>query len=161
MNPKYFLAAALIAAFSLTLAQAEEKTVSEKSAAAWDKTKEAAKEVSDAVVKKTKETVAAVEHKIDQPDADARKVAVKVTDKGVQMPRSLTAGKTAFIVTNAGQQNHNFKITGSGLDESFWFTITPGSNKTMQVDLKAGSYDAACSVAEHDGKEPKVKLTVK
>jgi uncharacterized cupredoxin-like copper-binding protein len=161
MNTKTFFAVILGAAFSFTLAQAEEKTVSEKSAAAWDKTKETAKEVSDAVVKKTKETVAAVEHKIDQPDADARKVAVKMTDQGVQMSRSLSAGKTAFLVTNTGKQNHNFKITGNNLDESFWFTIAPGGDKTMQVDLKAGTYEAVCSVDAHGKKEPKVKLTVK
>ena len=86
---------------------------------------------------------------------------MKVSDKGVQMPKSLPTGKTAFIVSNTGKQKHNFKIAGAGLDEGFWFSIAPGSNKTMQVDLKAGSYDAACSVSGHEGKEGKIKLAVK
>ena len=64
----------LACAFCCAVAQAEEKTVSEKSAEVWDKTKKKTKEVSKAVVKKTKETVKAIEHKIDTPDADARKV---------------------------------------------------------------------------------------
>jgi len=152
--------AGLVATSGLVLA-AEEKTAGEKSAEVWDKTKQKTKEVSNAVIKKTKEAVDAVEHKIDQPDVDARKVDVKVTDKGVQMPKSLAAGKTAFVVANTGKQKHNFKITGSGLDESFWFSIAPSSDKTMQVDLKPGSYDAMCSVSEHEGKEGKTKLTVK
>lgn len=162
MKTRIFLALAAAVAFATQTGNAsEEKTVGEKSAEAWDKTKETTKEVTEAVVKKTKETVAAVEHKIDQPDADAKKVNVQVTDKGVQMPKSLAAGKTAFIVKNTGKQKHNFQITGAGLDEGFWFSIAPGSDKTMQVDLKAGSYDAVCSVNDHAGKEAKTQLAVK
>lgn len=140
---------------------AEEKTTGEKTAEAWDKTKQTTKEVGSAVVKKTKEAIAAVEHKIDKPDADARKVNVQLSDKGVQMPGSLPAGKTAFIVKNTGKQKHNFEIEGEHLDKSFWFSIAPGATKTMQVDLKPGTYESECSVDDHAGKEPKVKLTVK
>ena len=162
MNLKSSLAccAGLILTASFGLA-ADEKTVGEKSAEAWDKTKEKTKEVSDAVVKKTKEAVAAVEHKIDQPDADARKVNVKVTDKGVQMPQSLSPGKTAFMVRNTGKERHNFKITGNDLDESFWFSIAPGSDKAMQVELKSGTYEAVCSMEGHADKEGKRKLVVR
>lgn len=163
-----FLACAICCA----VAQAEEKTVSEKSAEVWDETKKKTKEVTKAVVKttketskavakKTKETVKAIEHKIDTPDADARKVQVTMTDGGVQMPASLRSGKTAFIVKNSGKQNHNFEIEGEHLDKSFWFAIAPKDSKTMQVDLKPGTYDAHCSVAEHANKEARVKLTVK
>lgn len=162
MNMKTLFAGAVALSFSFTVAAAtEDKTVGEKSAEAWDKTKETTKEVSNAVVKKTKETVEAIEHKIDQPDADARKVEVTVTDKGVKMPKSLAAGKTAFIVTNSGKQKHNFKVMGNGLDESFWFAIAHGSNKTMQVELKSGNYEAACTASGHENNETKVKLVVK
>jgi iron uptake system EfeUOB component EfeO/EfeM len=154
------------------VAQAEEKTVAEKTEEVWDETKKKTKEVSRAVVnttketskavaKKTKETVKAIEHKIDTPDADARKVTVTITDGGVQMPASLRPGKTAFIVKNTGKQKHNFEIEGEHLDKSFWFAIAPKDSKTMQVDLKPGSYDAHCSVADHANKEAKVKLVVK
>lgn len=171
MNMKNFLAAVLACSFCFTGAQAEEKTVSEKSAEAWDTTKkktkevtkavvETTKETSKAVVKKTKETVKAIEHSIDTPDADARKVKVTITDAGVQMPRSLRAGKTAFIVANTGKQKHNFEIEGENLEKSFWFAIAPKDSKTMQVNLKPGTYEAHCSVDEH-GKEARVKLAVK
>ncbi len=76
------------------------------------------------------------------------------------MPRSLRAGKTAFIVANTGKQKHNFEIEGENLDKSFWFAIAPKDSKTMQVDLKPGTYEAHCSVDEH-GKEARVKLAVK
>lgn len=172
MNTTKLLVALLVCAFGCAAAQAEEKTVSEKSAEVWDATKKKTKEVSKAVVKttketskavvkKTKETVKAIEHKIDTPDADARKVPVTITDGGVQMPASLRPGKTAFTVTNTGKQNHNFEIEGENLDKSFWFAIAPKNSKTMQVDLKPGSYEAHCSVAEHANKEAKVKLVVR
>ncbi|MFN2507393.1 MAG: cupredoxin domain-containing protein [Chthoniobacterales bacterium] len=161
MKTTKFAIIALTVAFSVAVIQAEEKTVGEKSAEAWDKTKQKTKEVGSAVAKKTKETVAAVEHKIDQPDADARKVNVQVSDRGVQMPKSLPAGKTAFIVKNTGKQKHNFDIEGEHLDKSFWFGIAPNATKTMQVNLKPGTYEADCNVSGHEGKEAKVQLKVK
>ena len=147
--------------FCCAWAQAEEKTVGQKTEEVWDKTKQKTKQVSNAVVKETKETIQAIEHKIDAPDADARKVKVTLTDGGVQMPRSLPAGKTAFIVVNTGKQKHNFAIEGEHLDKSFWFAIDPKNSKTMQVALKPGSYEAHCSIDEHAKKEARVKLAVK
>src|SRR5688500_235745 len=172
MNTKLFIIAALAVSFYFPVVQAEEKTVAEKTEEVWDETKKKTKEVTKAVVdttketsktvaKKTKETVKAIEHKIDSPDPDARKVNVTINDGGVQMPRSLPAGKTAFIVKNTGKQKHNFEIEGEHLDKSFWFSIAPKDSKTMQVDLKRGTYEAHCSVGDHANKESKVKLAVK
>ncbi len=142
-------------------ARAEEKTVGEKTSDIWDATKKTTKEVTQKVVKKTKETVAAVEDAIDKPDADARKVNVTITEKGIQMPGNLTAGKTAFIVKNTGKQAHNFEIEGAGLNKSFWLNVAPGATKTMQVDMKPGTYEADCRLKEHEGKEAKVRVAVK
>lgn len=151
----------LACTFCCAWVQAEEKTVAEKTEEVWDKTKQKTKEVSKAVAKETKETIKAIEHKIDAPDADARKVSVTITDAGLQMPKSLPAGKTAFVVKNSGKEKHNFAIEGEHLDKSFWFAIAPKNSKTMQVDLKPGSYEAHCSVDDHANKEAKVKLAVK
>ena len=159
MKMKSILAVAAVLSLSMTFVRAEDKTVGEKTGEAWQKTKETTKEVTTAVAKKTKETVAAVEDAIDKPDADARHVEVTVTDKGIQMPKSLPAGKTAFAVKNAGKEKHNFEIEGNKMDKSFWLAIAPGATKMMQVDLKAGTYEADCKL--HEGKEAKVKLTVK
>lgn len=161
MKTMKFIMALLACTLCCALAQAKEKTVAEKTEEVWDKTKQKTKEVSNAVVKETKETIQAIEHKIDAPDADARKVTVTITDAGLQMPRSLKAGKTAFIVKNSGKEKHNFAIEGEHLDKSFWFAIDPKNSKTMQVDLKPGSYEAHCSVDDHAKKEAKVKLAVK
>jgi archaellum component FlaG (FlaF/FlaG flagellin family) len=161
MNMKKLFVTLVACSFCCALAHAEEKTVAEKSAEVWDKTKKKTKQISKTVAKKTKETVKSIEHKIDTPDPDARKVEVRITDNGVQMPASLRAGKTAFIVRNTGKQRHNFEIEGEHLEKSFWFGIAPKDRKTMQVDLKPGSYEAHCSVTEHANKETRVKLSVK
>lgn len=76
------------------------------------------------------------------------------------MPANLPAGKTAFMVKNVGKQAHNFEVRGSGLDKSFWINLPPNETKTLQVDLKAGNYDAQCRVKGHEA-ERKVHLTVK
>ena len=152
---------AAVCAFCIVPLQAQEKSVSQKAADAWDKTKETTKDVTRKTVAKTKQVANRVEAAVREPDADARKVQVKVNDKNIQMPNSLPAGKTAFVVTNAGKDRHDFEITGQGLEKSFWFNLAPNQTKTMQVELKPGSYQAACDIAEHRGKEAPFKLTVK
>jgi uncharacterized cupredoxin-like copper-binding protein len=181
MRTTKFVIAFLCCALCCGAAQGE--TVAEKTEEVWDKTKAKTKQVTKTVAKKTKqaaktvaretketartvanktkETVNAIEHKIDTPDADARKVTVTMNDGGVQMPASLRPGKTAFIVRNTGKQKHSFEIEGPNLDKSFWFAIAPGESKTMQVDLKPGSYEADCNVADHANKEGRVKLVVR
>ena len=178
MNTTKVFIAVLACAFCCAVAaQAEEKTVAEKTEEVWDKTKTKTKQVTKTVAKKTKEaaktvanktkeTVNAIERKIDTPDADARKVTVTISDGGVQMPASLRSGKTAFIVTNTGKQKHNFEIEGDKSSRSGpWRAEVPPlarkETKTMQVNLKPGTYEAHCSVAEHANKEGKVKLVVK
>jgi hypothetical protein len=151
---------AAVFAFALLPAYAQEKSVSQKTAEVWDKTKQTTKKVSKTVAKKTREAADRVEMAVREPDADARKVNVTVGDKGVQMPKSLPPGKTAFVVKNSGKQAHNFEIEGSGVDKSFWFAINPNQTKTMQVDLKPGTYNAVCTAEEH-GREQRVTVTVK
>ena len=172
MNTMKSFMAFLACSFCCAMAQAEEKTVAEKTEEVWDKTKKKTKQVAktvaketkeaaQTVAKKTKETVNAIENKIGTPDADARKVTVTLGDGGsVQMPASLRSGKTAFVVTNNGKQRHNFEIVG-GQWRADVPPLTPKETKTMQVNLKPGSYEARCSVADHANKETKVKLVVK
>ena len=148
-------------AFAAMPLEAQEKSVSQKTAEIWDKTKATTKNVSRKVAKTTRDTVNRVEAAVRDPDADARKVDVKVNDKGVQMQKSLPAGKTAFVVTNTGKEAHNFEIEGAGMEKSFWFALGPNETKTMQVNLKPGTYDAVCTAEAHGGKEQKIRVTVK
>ena len=164
MNIKLALGIVAAAAFAFAVVvplQAQEKSVGEKTAEVWDKTKATTKKVTKQVAKTTRQAANRVEAAVREPDADARKVNVKVNEKGVQMPTSLQAGKTAFVVTNTGKEAHDFEIEGSGIEKSFWFPLGPNQTKTMQVELKPGTYEADCAVADHAGKEKKLKLVVK
>ncbi len=163
MSIKTFCSCVVIAAWfcGSVPARAEEKTVGEKTEEVWDKTKTKTKEISHKVADATKRAADKVENAIDKPDADARKVEITVTDTGAQVPKTLKAGKTAFVVTNRGKERHNFEIEGSSLEKRFWLGIAANDTKTMQVDLKPGTYEADCGLKDHAGREQKIKLTVK
>ena len=162
---KITLAVRIVVAAVFTCAvlplQAEEKSLGEKTAELWNKTKKTTKKVSKTVAKTTRKAANRVEAAVRDPDADARKVQVKVNDKGVQMPKNLQAGKTAFVVTNSGREAHDFEIAGSGIEKSFWFALGPNQTKTMQVELKPGQYEAYCAIDAHAGEEPKTSIVVK
>lgn len=145
----------------LVSAAAQEKSTSQKASEAWQATKETTRDVTKKAVRATKRAAHKAEAAIAKPDEDARKVEVTLSDGGVQMPKSLPAGKTAFIVRNIGKQGHNFEVEGGGIEKSFWFAVPPNESKTMQVELKPGTYDAICRAEGHEGKESKISVTVK
>jgi uncharacterized cupredoxin-like copper-binding protein len=159
-NRIFRFAAAPLFALVVVCAQAEEKTTTEKASEAWDATKKTTKEVARDAVDATKRAANRVEAAVMKADADARKVEVRVDDRGVRLPPTLRPGKTAFVVKNLGGKAHKFEVEGSGFEKSFWVAIPPNETKTMQVELKPGSYEAACRVKGHE-KEAKVGLVVK
>jgi plastocyanin len=60
-------------------------------------------------------------------------------------PPSVPAGTVTFVITNRGQEVHNFAITGvkSGA------IIGPGQTETWTVGLAAGTYGYVCDVPFH------------
>ncbi len=157
----YFLIIVGLLALALVSVAAQEKSTSEKASEAWDATKQTTQDVGSKVAKGTRQAANRIEAAIQKPDADARKVNVKVSERGVQMPNNLSAGKTAFVVKNTGKEAHNFEIEGNAIEKSFWISLPPNETKTMQVELKPGTYEANCRVKGHEGKEPKTQLVVK
>ena len=157
---KTTLFATLALAGALSFASAEEKTFGEKTADTLDKaaqkTKEAGRAVADTTRKAVDSTVDAV-----TPDKDARKVDVTLTEHKINMPKSISAGKTAFVVTNNGKDKHNFEIEGQGLDKKFMLNIAPNDTKTLHVELKPGTYKVLCPVGDHATEGMKLDLIVK
>lgn len=153
------------------LQAAEDKTIGQKTGEVIDKTVEKSKELGKKTAEKTKEAghavadgarkaTAAVKDAVT-PDADARKVDVTLSEHKIDMPMQLDAGKTAFVVRNAGKQEHSFEIEGQGLDKKFFASVDPDSTKTLHVDLKPGTYQVRCPIKDHDAKGMDLKLTVK
>jgi uncharacterized cupredoxin-like copper-binding protein len=87
-------------------------------------------------------------------------VNVNLVQFKIEMPSSLPAGPTLFKVTNAGTIVHNFKITGEGIDKVFPSLLQPGESRTMQVDLKPGTYKIVCPVDSHELLGMSLDLTV-
>ncbi len=97
------------------------------------------------------------------PTAVARpgdQVEVSLTEYAIDMPTSLPAGTTTFMVTNNGTVAHNFEIEGQGIEEEFEQNLQPGATATMQVDLQPGSYTVYCPVANHREQGMELALTV-
>ena len=93
--------------------------------------------------------------------AAGQTVEVKLTEFKIEMPPSVSAGPTTFRVTNAGKAEHSFEMEGQGVEKKLDSELGPGETKTMQVDLKPGTYEVYCPVANHKGKGMEMKLTVK
>lgn len=157
-----FVSLAVAAAISTASAQEKkaDKTLGEKTTETLGKAGEKTKDAGRAVVEGTKKAANAVVDAVT-PDKDAHKVDVKLAEHQIEMPKSLHAGKTAFVVHNADKENHNFQIEGEGIDKKFMATVSPNDTKVLHVDLKAGTYKVYCPVKDHASEGMKLNVTVK
>lgn len=89
-----------------------------------------------------------------------RTVQVNVTDQELQMPESLPTGATTFQITNAGNHDHSFGITGPAGDKMLDKTLKPGETATLDIVLDAGTYRVYCPVDESHGKPLQLALHV-
>lgn len=72
------------------------------------------------------------------------------------------AGKVRFIVTNAGTMSHNITILQNGDVIGATPTFAPSEGpKTIEVDLKAGTYNMMCSLPGHAARGQTGTITVK
>jgi hypothetical protein len=90
------------------------------------------------------------------PDADAHRVDVVVNNDRIDMPTSLSPGKTAFVVKNEGNTAQNFEVQGASVDRKFVAPPTPGETKVLHVTLKRGTY----SVYSRNGDKRGEKTTL-
>ena len=92
---------------------------------------------------------------------EGQKVDVTMTEYKFDMPTTVKAGKTTFVIKNAGKRAHNFQIKGEGINEKLAPNPKPRETQTLQVDLKPGTYAITCPVDFHTQKGMKTALTVK
>jgi len=77
-----------------------------------------------------------------------RTVEVSLSEWKVQLtPGRIPPGPVVFEVTNAGTIPHAFEIEGKDLEQSTP-QIQPGTTATLELDLRAGSYEAYCPVGK-------------
>ncbi len=87
-------------------------------------------------------------------------VEVHLTEYKIDMPETLTAGPTNFILINEGGKAHSFKVEGPGLDGPFSTPIPPHTKSSLQVTLQAGEYKVTCPIGSHSMKGMTKTLTV-
>jgi archaellum component FlaG (FlaF/FlaG flagellin family) len=130
-----------------------------------------AENIAHSTVQKTKEAAQTVAHGVKKaadtvedaltPDSDARRVDVTVTEDKIDMPTPLEAGKTAFVVKNAGTAAQNFEIEGRGVDRKFVAAPNPGETKVLHVTLKRGTYTVYSPGKDGDKKTRKMTVRVR
>ena len=92
---------------------------------------------------------------------EGQKINVTMTEYKFDMPSTVKAGKTSFVIKNAGKKVHNFKIVGQGIDQKLSANPKPGQTEVLEVVLKPGTYAITCPVDFHTQKGMKTTLTVK
>lgn len=80
---------------------------------------------------------------------EAHVVNVRALDYRFEMPNQIPAGSTRFVVTNNGEQKHNFEIEGEGIERELENDLQTGQTGELTIDLKPGSYRVYCPVGDH------------
>jgi len=138
----------------------DQKTLGEKAADTLEKAKDTTVDAGRAVVDDTKKAAETIKDTV-LPEPNARKVDVTLTERRIDMPRELPAGKTAFVVRNNGKERQNFKIEGPGLAREFIIPVAPAESKTLNVDLKPGDYKVLVPGKDSQFKGDEFTLSVK
>ncbi len=74
-------------------------------------------------------------------------------------PLKVKAGKVRFFLMNRGSVDHDFMIPDvMSAMEHEQDMVKPGQSRTVEVELKPGTYEAICTVPGH--KESGMKVTI-
>jgi uncharacterized cupredoxin-like copper-binding protein len=90
----------------------------------------------------------------------AATVEVRLSEYAVEMPHTLPAGPTTFLIHNEGKKTHSFKIEGPGIDEILTKPVPPQATDKLQVTLQPGEYKIYCPIGSHEAKGMTTKLAV-
>jgi uncharacterized cupredoxin-like copper-binding protein len=92
--------------------------------------------------------------------AEGKKVAVTEVEYKIELPKtSFAPGTYTFVASNKGRIVHNLNVQGGGSTEATQ-DIQPGSNSSVTVELKSGSYVLYCSIPGHRQQGMEQKITV-
>ena len=125
-----------------------------------EKATDVAEDTAETVAKGTKKAANKAANALT-PEANGHKVNVTMTEYKFEMPATAKAGKTSFVIKNAGKKVHNFKIEGQGIAQKLSANPKPGQTEVLQVVLKPGTYAITCPVDFHTQKGMRTTLTVK
>lgn len=91
------------------------------------------------------------------PAVPAGPVQLNVKEWAVEIGSpAVKAGKVTLQVKNAGSLEHDFVVEGVGKIP----LLLPGETRTLELELKPGSYTVLCSLPGHKEAGMQTKLTV-
>jgi plastocyanin len=98
----------------------------------------------------------------EEPKGDkaAGTVDVRLSEHVIEMPNTLPAGPTTFLIHNEGKKIHSFKVEGPGVDALLSEPVQPRASGQLQVTLQPGEYKVYCPIGSHEAKGMTMKLTV-
>jgi uncharacterized cupredoxin-like copper-binding protein len=98
----------------------------------------------------------------EQPQGEkaAGTVEVRLSEYAIQMPQTLPAGPTTFLVRNEGHKSHSFKIEGPKIDGQLETIVRPRETGTLQITLQPGEYKVYCPLGSHAAKGMTMTLVV-
>jgi uncharacterized cupredoxin-like copper-binding protein len=92
--------------------------------------------------------------------ANGAVVNVSEDEFHLHMPTTFPAGTITFHITNNGKHNHNFKISGNGIEKELPSDLLPDSTADMTLPLTAGTYDVDCPIIGHAMLGMRLSVTV-
>ena len=96
----------------------------------------------------------------EEPQKVPSPVEVRLTEYAFEMPHTLPAGPTTFLLRNEGKKNHRFKIEGPGIEELQSPSIKPHETGTLEATLQPGEYKVYFPLGNHSTKGMTMKLVV-
>jgi len=98
----------------------------------------------------------------EEAAATGGEVEVSLTEFAIDMPTTLPAGPTTFVVTNDGTMDHNFEIESEdlGIEEELETDLAPGETGTLEIELEPGTYEIYCPIGNHREQGMELVLTV-
>jgi len=87
-------------------------------------------------------------------------VEVKLTEYAIEMPESLPAGPTTFVISNEGRKTHSFVLEGEATEEKLESSLRPHATANLEVALKPGKYRVYCPIGSHEARGMSMTLLV-
>lgn len=95
-----------------------------------------------------------------QGEKTAARVEVHLSEYAIQMPQTLPAGPTTFLVRNEGHKSHSFKIEGPKTGFQLETVVRPQETGSLEVTLQPGEYKVYCPIGSHAAKGMTMTLVV-
>lgn len=95
----------------------------------------------------------------DVPEIEGT-VRVTLVDGEIQMPETLPAGPTVFVVVNQGTLPHSIQLERNTTEITLGRTLAAGESAALEATLETGTYEVICPVGDHAEQGMRMTLTV-